>query len=341
MARSSFVTEPTAARALPDMVLLGELPASPFPGLDGYNLTYLRPGATMGVVTTDEYKAPVLAFWHRGLGRVASLTAEVDGQYSQRLNAWRDFQGFAVGLGRWLLGGEPPSGVQASIERAGGQGIVRVELDPGRARGGADDVRAATATIVPPDDRARASRSERLTCAWVGEDTLEARFPAAEGRHVSRRRSAGDRRGAAARAAEPALLAGVRAAAGSGGGRKTLREIARVTGGIERTTWDDVFNASRLRNRQVRDLVIPLTLMLLVLHVVEIAGRRLLLFAAARGWLGTIKFPRLRLARPRPAAASPDRPSAPPAETPPAAPPKPATSPLARAKAKARNRMER
>ena len=28
-------------------------------------------------------------------------------------------------------------------------------------------------------------------------------------------------------------------------GRKTLREIARVTGGIERTTWDDVFDASR------------------------------------------------------------------------------------------------
>ena len=46
-------------------------------------------------------------------------------------------------------------------------------------------------------------------------------------------------------------------------GSKTLREMARVTGGIERTTWDDVFSASRLRNRQVRDLVIPLTLMLL------------------------------------------------------------------------------
>src|SRR4029453_5492855 len=163
-ARSSFITEPSPARALPDMVLLGDLPGAPFSSLDGYNLTYLRPGATMGVVTTDEYKAPVLAFWHRGLGRVAALTAEVDGQYSHRLNAWRDFQGFSVGLGRWLLGGEPPSGVQASIERRGGQGIVRVELDPGRTPGGADDVRVATATIVPPDDRA-GGRPERLTLA--------------------------------------------------------------------------------------------------------------------------------------------------------------------------------
>ena len=129
------------------MVLLGELPASPFPSLDGYNLTYLRPGATMGVVTTDEYKAPVLAFWHRGLGRVASLTAEVDGQYSQRLNAWSDFQGFAVGLGRWLLGGEPPSGVQATHRAPGrpGHRPRRARSRPHarrrrrRARGDGDD----------------------------------------------------------------------------------------------------------------------------------------------------------------------------------------------------------
>src|SRR6185295_10558896 len=98
----------------------------------------------------------------------------------------------------WLLGGDPPSGVRASIERAGSQGVVRVDLDPARKRGGADEIRAATATIVPPDggplprastpsDASRgvprasapsdASRGDRLTLAWVSDDTLEARFP--------------------------------------------------------------------------------------------------------------------------------------------------------------------
>jgi Mg-chelatase subunit ChlD len=339
VARSSFVTEPAAARALPDMLLLGELPASPFPSLDGYNLTYLRPGATMGVVTTDEYKAPVLAFWHRGLGRVASLTAEVDGQYSHRLNAWRDFQGFSVGLGRWLLGGEAPSGVQASIERRGGQGIVRVELDPGRTPGGADDVRAATATIVPPDDRA-GGRSERLTLAWVSADTLEARFPV---------QKAGMYLGAVQLGTGAVLPLAPLSLPYSpefeprpdpDEGRRTLREVARLTGGVERATWDDVFRSIHLRNHQVRDLVMPLTLMLLILHVAEIGGRRLLLFAAAREWLRAVRFPRLRPARPRPAAA-PDRARAPSVETPRVAPPKPATSPLARAKARARDRMGR
>jgi Mg-chelatase subunit ChlD len=343
VARSSFVTEPTAARTLPDLVLLGELPASPFPNLDGYNLTYLRPGATMGAVTTDEYDAPVLAFWHRGLGRVAALTAEVDGQYSRRLNAWNGFQGFAVGLGRWLLGGDPPSGVAASIDRQGGQGIVRVELDPGRTQSGPDDVRMATATMVAPDDRTGGA-SQRLTLAWVGEDTLEARFPV---------QKAGMYLGAVQLGNGTVLPLAPLSLPYSPEfepredpkeGPKTLGEIARITGGVERTAWDDVFDVRRLRSRQVRDLVLPLVLLLLVVHVIEIGGRRWLLFDAARGWLRTVRFRPLR----RRASAGPARghdvvPSALPTPTSiassGAAPPKPATSPLARAKAKARDRM--
>jgi Mg-chelatase subunit ChlD len=345
VARSSFVTDPTGARALPDMVLLGELPASAFPTVDGYNLTYLRPGATMGVVTTDEYQAPVLAFWHRGLGRVASLTTEVDGQYSQRLNAWKDFQGFAIGLGRWLLGGNPPSGVQASVERRGGQGIVRVELDPSRARGGASgdtDVRAATATIVPPGT---GSAPEHLTLAWVGEDTMEARFPIQKaGMYIGAVRLGN---GAVLPLAPLSLPYSpeFEPRPDPNEGRQTLGEIARISGGAERTTWDDVFTTIPYRNRQVRDLVLPLTLALLLLHVLEIGGRRLLLFAAAREWWRHVKLPRPRLPklrpwRPRPEAPPEDVVTAP-AENPPAvtAPPKPALSPLARAKARARGRM--
>jgi hypothetical protein len=354
------------------MVLLGELPASPFPGLDGYNLTYLRPGATMGVITTDEYEAPVLAFWHRGLGRVAALTAEVDGQYSPRLNAWRDFQGFAVGLGRWLLGGEPPSGVQAGIERQGAQGIVRVQLDPGRTRGGADDVRAATATIVAPDAQGDGAL-QRLPLAWIGEDTLEARFPI---------QKAGMYLGAVQLGSGSVLPLAPLSLPYSPefelrqdpkGGQKTLSEMARITGGIERTAWDDLFDESRLRTRQVRDLVIPLTMMLLVLHVAEIGGRRLFLFAAVwrlghrlvrrsaerkdrspqgeGGWLRNLRLPGLRRVAPeaetasaastgaKAAARSGHIPTAAAEETPRVAPPKSASSPLARAKAKARDRM--
>ena len=339
VARSSFITEPTGARALSDMMLMGDLPGSSFPTIDAYNLTYLRPGATMGAVTTDEYSAPVLAFWHRGLGRVAALTAEVDGDYSRRLNAWGGFQGFAIGVGRWLLGGEPPSGVQATVERQGGQGVVRVELDPGRARGGADDVRAATATIVSPgSDPSR--RSQKLTLAWVGDHTMEARFPLqSAGAYLGAVQLAG---GDVLRLAPLSLPYSpeFEPRADANEGQKTLQEIARVTGGIERTTWNDAFDARQLRNREVRDLVIPLTLLVLLLHVGEIAGRRLLWFAAANVRLRALRWPRRswrsrRPPLPRTPAATPESPAA----APPAAPPKAAVSPLARAKAKARDRL--
>lgn len=336
VARSSFVAEPTPGHALPDMVLLGELPPSKFPNLDGYNLSYLRPGATMGVVTDDEYHAPVLAFWHRGLGRIAALTAEVDGKYSQSLNAWKDFGAFAAGLGRWLLGGEPPNGVMARIEREGGQGVIRVELDPDRKRGSAGDIRAATAAIVPPPGNGVDGSPRKLTLAWVGEDTLEARFPI---QNAGIYLGAVDIGGGNVLPLAPLTLPyspEFEPRQDPAEGQKTLGEIARVTGGIERTSWDNVFSASRLRDLQVRDLVIPLALLLLLLHVAEIAGRRLLLFAAADSRLQALRLPEMpRWRRPAPRPAAPDSPPS----TPASAPPKPAESPLTRAKAKARDRI--
>jgi hypothetical protein len=131
-------------------------------------------------------------------------------------------------------------------------------------------------------------------------------------------------------------------------GRRTLSEMARASGGVERTAWDDVFNSARLRDRQIRDLVIPLAGLLLLIHVIEIGGRRLLLFAAASAWLRSVRLPALprpwrtrQPASPMPvpveqgaraeAATLPERQPAPPAA--------PRESPLARAKARARDRL--
>ncbi|HEU4892321.1 MAG TPA: vWA domain-containing protein [Vicinamibacterales bacterium] len=343
VARSSFINEPTPVRALPDMVLLGELPTSLVPALDGYNLTYLRPGATMGVVTTDEYKAPVLAFWHRGLGRIGALTAEVDGQYARRLNAWSGFQAFAIGLGRWLLGGAPPAGVRASIDRRGAEGIVRLELDPGRTRGGSDDIRAATAAIVPPDaqpDRAIG----QLTLRWTGDDTLEARFPI---------RNAGVYLGAVRLGNGHVLpLAPLtlpyspefEPRADPEVGLKTLREMAMLSGGVERTEWSGVFAASGLRHRQMRDLIVPLTLAALILHLIEIAGRRLSWFDVATARLSALRLPTVRLPgrRRHPSASPPAPPSSPPRVEPHnVRQSADIGSALGRAKQKARGRMRR
>jgi Mg-chelatase subunit ChlD len=346
VARSSFIYEPTPAHALADMVLLGDLPASKFPEVDGYNLSYLRPGATMAVMTDDEYHAPLLSFWHKGLGRVAALTLEVDGKYSSRLNRWKDFGGFATGLGRWLLGGDPPQGVRATMDREGGEGIVRLDLDPDRKRGGVDDIRSAAAAIAAPGDSAIGS-SQRLHLAWTGENSLEARFPIQKSGIFLGAVDLGKGRFLSLPPLTLPYSPEYEPRVDPTQGRKTLLEMARISGGTERTAWDGVFSASLLRRRQVRDLVIPLALLLLLLHVTEIAGRRLFLFAAAETKLKTIRLPKLKL----PARKAPVKPSEPavapaiPAE-PEHQPAKPApahvptTSPLERAKAKARNRIK-
>ena len=336
VARSSFVNMATPSHAVSDLVLLGEIPKSRFPNVDGYNLSYLKPGATMGVVTEDEYQAPVLAFWHQHLGRTAALTAEVDGKYSGSLNAWKDFGAFSVGLGRWLLGGDPPQGMRATIEREGGQGVVRVELDPDRKRGGPEDIRGATAAIVPPGD----SVPQKLTLLWTGEDTLEARFPIQKDGIYLGAVETGQGKVLPLAPLSLPYSPEFEPRQDPDEGRKNLAEIARVTGGIERTAWDDAFNASRLRDRQVRDLVLPLALALLLLHVTEIGGRKLLLFAAANSKLQNIRIPSLR--RPVRVAAPKTAPPVPSATTErarPAAAPQPAVSPLARAKARARDRI--
>jgi len=346
VARSSFIGEPTATHAVSDMVLLGDLPKSRFPNVDGYNLSYLRPGATAGVLTDDEYHAPVLAFWHQGLGRIAALTTEVDGKYSRSFNVWPDFGAFSVGLGRWLLGGDPPEGIHATMEREGGQGIVRVELDPDRKRGGPEDIRSASAAIVAPGDAA--IPQQRIALSWVGEDTLEARFPIQKTGIYLGAIDLGNRKVLPLAPLSLPYSPEFEPRLDPDEGRKTLMEVARVTGGIDRTSWDDVFNASRLRDRQVRDLIIPLAVAVLLLHVLEIGGRRLLLFASAHSWLKRVKIPRVH--RPvrvppfeeAPTVLKPDEPT--PAPTPAAsrsaAAPRPAVSPLARAKARARDRTK-
>jgi uncharacterized membrane protein len=344
VARSSFIDQPTPAHALQDMTLLGDLPAS-FPTLDGYNLAYLRPGATMGAITDDDYHAPVLAFWHRGLGRIAALTAEVDGRFSASLNAWNKFGAFSTGLGRWLLGGDPPEGVRATIRREGGQGLVRVELDPTRKRGGPDDVRSASAAIVPPGAGNR-SPTQNLTLTWTSEDTLEARFPLDKaGIYLGAVEAGKDRVLPLAPLSLP-YSPEFEPRPDPMEGLNTLAEIARVTGGLERTAWNDVFSPSALRDRQIRDLTILVALSMLLLHIAEIAGRRLHFFTGADSRIRAFRWAALIPARSRPASSpAPAAPAAPSAPVGPTAPapaepePEPAVSALARAKAKARGRV--
>ncbi|MGD9854955.1 MAG: VWA domain-containing protein [Planctomycetaceae bacterium] len=378
VARSSFIekdplTQPDGIPGLPlaDAVLLGNLNLGGFPNVDGYNLSYLKPEATAAVISADEYAAPWAAFWYRGLGRVAAVTLEVDGEFSGQFGRWDSYDDFLITHARWLLGGDDPDGVFVDIERQGQEAVITVELDPSRPEKGSGEM--PRLIVVPPGDERAASFEPDFT--WVGPDTLEGRFrldrtgswrtlvstPAAESSRGARREL---KRG-------PAVTLPYSPEfdprEGQPSGKAVLAEVSELSGGVERP---DVLGVLSDPPRSARtSSLLPLLLITgIVLLVTEIAGRRLSLWehlseaalgglpqsVASRSWIPqwNLKWNRPKHgttrdgSRPRTTVADA------PADHPPAAPPRrkgaptakppaqPAIDVFAAAKEKAKRRLE-
>jgi uncharacterized membrane protein len=111
VARSAFVDEPIAVKGTPGWMEMASGAVEWMPEADGYNLSYLRPGATQAAISGDEYAAPLVAFWQRGAGRVASVSFPLGGDFSVKTRAWKNYGGFAQSLTRWLMGEQTPPGI--------------------------------------------------------------------------------------------------------------------------------------------------------------------------------------------------------------------------------------
>ena len=179
IARSSFVKKDEKTQAngisgklLADARLMGELKPGSFPNVDGYNLSYLKPNAKMGVVSQDEYAAPWSAFWYLGLGRAAAVTLEVDGAYSGQFGRWESYSDFLVTHARWLLGGDQPDAAYLKVEHAGQDALVTLELDPDRP--GKQAIESPLLTVIPPGDERE--KVLEIPFEWQGANTLQARF---------------------------------------------------------------------------------------------------------------------------------------------------------------------
>lgn len=284
VARSSFVekdpeTQPEgiAGQQLVDSRLIGDWGGAGFPKVDGYNLSYLKPEATMGVVSQDEYQAPWSAFWYRGLGRVAALTVEIDGQFSGDLATWEGYSDFVITHARWLLGNESADDLFIDIQREGQDAVATIELNPNRPnRGG---VEIPEIIVVPPGtERQKTTRPEFV---WIGPDTLQARFRLDQMgtyRTIVKTSEKEFQRGPALSLPySPEFAPRI----GLPSGKEMLSEIALLTGGEQRTDVLEVFMNSPRSPKKV-SLVPPLLTIVLLLLIIEIAGRRLSLWELFR-----------------------------------------------------------
>ena len=111
LARSAFLDEPVVVKGTPGWMEMAGGALEWMPKADGYNLSYLRPGATQAAVSGDDYAAPLVAFWQRGAGRVAAVSFPLGGDFSSLTRSWKSYGGFTQSLARWLMGEAVPPGI--------------------------------------------------------------------------------------------------------------------------------------------------------------------------------------------------------------------------------------
>ena len=367
VARSSFIekdpeTQPDGipGTSIADALLLGNLNLGAFPTVDGYNLSYLKPTATAAAISSDEYSAPWAAFWYRGLGRVAAITLEVDGDFTGQFGQWESYEDFLITHARWLLGGDDPEDVFVDISRQGQDAVITVELDPNRPNKSSGEM--PELVVVPPGSERTTPVSPDFT--WIGPDTLEGRFQmdrTGSWRTLVKTRGREIKRGPAVtlpyspefdpREGQPT-------------GKEILAGVAELSGGAERQDVLEVLE-NPPRSARTTSLLPWLFILGIVLLILEIAGRRLSLWerltdAAAAGVPETIKprrwLPEWRMSMPKsqhqatkhqptaqeaePPGSSPT-PASPAAATPASpAEKKPAADVFAAAKQKAKRRLK-
>lgn len=121
VARAAFLEDPVPVKPLSGWAELAAKPLQWPASVDGFNLSYLRPGASAAAVTTNEEAAPLVAFWQRGAGRVAAVSFPLGGEFSNTIRSWAGYGDFSQTLSRWLMGEAVANGIAL---RAGVEGSM-------------------------------------------------------------------------------------------------------------------------------------------------------------------------------------------------------------------------
>lgn len=111
IARSAFIKDPVGAQATGRWSEISPKPIDWLKQADGYNLSYAREDATVSLVSTDEYVAPLVAHARRGLGRSAAISFPLGGELSETARTWPGYGDFLQTIGRFLMGQDTPPGI--------------------------------------------------------------------------------------------------------------------------------------------------------------------------------------------------------------------------------------
>jgi Mg-chelatase subunit ChlD len=271
VARSTFVDQPTPFTITAGYALLGAHPAAAPPQLGGYNLCYVRPEANLAASTSDEYKAPVVASWNAGNGRVLCFMGEADGKFSGDFATWNETGEFYATLARWVAGKRQPLPDEMLLTQQVRDGVcfVQLHLDPQR--------KGETFSTLPRVKMLHglpgtAPAKQTVALQWKNADLLEAAIPIA-GRETIL--NTVEISGQQPVTLPPACLpySPEFAPDQPGRGAATLAEIATTTGGAERAEIPKIWTELPLKSRYV-ELAPWLLVVGAVLFLLEILERR-------------------------------------------------------------------
>jgi Mg-chelatase subunit ChlD len=342
VARNTFLDEPVSVEATPALAGLTGRAFELTRSIGGYNLTYLRPEATLGVMTLDEYRAPVVAAWQAGTGRVLCYTGEADGKFAGAIAGWPDVGHYYTSLVRWAAGqsGNLPKNMLVTQEVRNGVGRIQLHLDPERK---GEPFTALPIVNVLTGREGVQPQTKRTPLRWVGADTLAVEVPLQGNETVL---ATVDVPGYRAVSLPPVCLpySPEFQPPEADRGLPALQRLARATGGQERLEpsgiWNDLPRHARLIS--VAQYLLAAAVLLLLLEVLErrtgfLSRQGYLVWEAAgvpaqraRKLLGRKHRPAIR-----PAAQAPSMPAPAPLPTPAAAapeevaPPPPAPAPAA------------
>jgi Mg-chelatase subunit ChlD len=285
IARSTFIDQPTPFAITAGYSLLGTAPAAAPPSLGGYNLCYLRPQANLAAVTGDEYKAPVVASWNAGNGRVLCYLGEADGKYSGDIAKWNQAGEFYATLAHWVAGKHEPLPDDMFLQQDVRDGVCFVELhlDPERKADPFSNLpRVKVLHGLPGTAPAKAT----VNLVWKSADLLEAAIPIAGRETVLNTVEISGQ--------QPVTLSPVClpyspefAPDQPGRGEMALSQIATTTGGKERVEIPKLWSELPVKSRYV-ELAPWLFVAAAVLFLLEVFERR-------TGWVSKA-FGRKRLA---------------------------------------------
>ncbi|MFT5466062.1 MAG: putative membrane protein [Verrucomicrobiales bacterium] len=116
VARSLFVEEVVGVEPTGQWIEISGQNFDWLEKVDGYNLSYEKPEASVALRSQDEFSAPMITFVQRGIGRVGAVSFPLGGRYSESVREWDKVGDFVQTLNRWLMGEEMPPGIGVRTE---------------------------------------------------------------------------------------------------------------------------------------------------------------------------------------------------------------------------------